>query len=40
MAEAFRQGVEAGFKASQAGRIGRKTHASASSPVEGVVGRS
>jgi thiazole synthase len=40
MAEAFRQGVEAGFKASQAGRIDRKTHASASSPVEGVVGRS
>ncbi len=40
MAEAFRQGVEAGFKAFQAGRIDRKTHASASSPVEGVVGRS
>ena len=40
MAEAFRLGVEAGFKACQAGRIDRKTHASASSPVEGVVGRS
>ena len=40
MAEAFRLGVEAGFKAYQAGRIDRKTHASASSPVEGVVGRS
>ena len=40
MAEAFRLGVEAGFKASQAGRIARRTHASASSPVEGVVGRS
>jgi thiazole synthase len=40
MAEAFRQGVEAGFKAFHAGRIARRTHASASSPVEGVVGRS
>jgi len=40
MAEAFRLGVEAGFKAYQAGRITRRTHASASSPVEGVVGRS
>lgn len=40
MAEAFRLGVEAGFKAAQAGRIARRTHASASSPVEGVVGRS
>jgi len=37
MAEAFRQGVEAGFKAAQAGRITVRTHASASSPVEGVV---
>jgi thiazole synthase len=40
MAEAFRQGVEAGFKAYQAGRIARRTYASASSPVEGVVGQS
>ena len=40
MAEAFRQGVEAGFKAAQAGRITRRAYASASSPVEGVVGRS
>ena len=37
MAEAFRQGVEAGFKAAQAGRITVRTHASASSPLEGVV---
>ncbi len=40
MAEAFRQGVEAGFKAYQAGRIARRAYASASSPVEGVVGQS
>ncbi len=40
MAEAFRQGVEAGFKAYQAGRITRRAYASASSPVEGVVGQS
>jgi thiazole synthase len=40
MAEAFRHGVEAGFKAYQAGRIARRTYASASSPVEGVVGQS
>ncbi|MBI4282556.1 MAG: thiazole synthase [Chloroflexi bacterium] len=40
MAEAFRQGVEAGFKAFHAGRIARRTYASASSPLEGVVGRS
>ena len=39
MAEAFRQGVEAGRKAFVAGRIARKAYASASSPVEGVVGR-
>ena len=40
MAEAFRHGVEAGFKAYQAGRIARRTYASASSPVEGLVGQS
>ena len=40
MAEAFRQGVEAGRKAYQAGRIARRPHASASSPVEGLVGQS
>ncbi|HEY8491727.1 MAG TPA: thiazole synthase, partial [Dehalococcoidia bacterium] len=38
MAEAIRQGVEAGRKAYLAGRIPRKPYASASSPVEGVVG--
>jgi thiazole synthase len=38
MAEAFRQGVEAGRKAYQAGRIPTKTYAQPSSPVEGVVG--
>ena len=38
MAEAFRLGVEAGRKAFLAGRIARKAYASASSPLEGVVG--
>ncbi|MGB6838447.1 MAG: thiazole synthase [Dehalococcoidia bacterium] len=37
MAEAIRQGVEAGRKAFLAGRIPRKAYASASSPLEGVV---
>ena len=37
MAEAFRQGVEAGRKAYLAGRIERKSYAQASSPEEGVV---
>ncbi len=37
MAEAFRQGVEAGRKAFLAGRIDRKAYAKASSPEEGVV---
>jgi thiazole synthase len=37
MAEAFRQGVEAGRKAFLAGRIDRKVYAQASSPREGVV---
>src|SRR6476646_4319046 len=35
MAEAMRLGVEAGRKAYLAGRIGKKLHASASSPAEG-----
>jgi thiazole synthase len=39
MAHAMRLAVEAGRLAFQAGRIGRKMYASASSPLEGVVGR-
>tara|TARA_Y100000590_G_scaffold267943_1_gene300901 strand:- start:2154 stop:2933 length:780 start_codon:yes stop_codon:yes gene_type:complete len=39
MAEAFKKGVEAGHMASIAGRIARTSHATASSPVEGVIGR-
>jgi len=39
MAEAFKLGVEAGRKAYLAGRIPVKEYASASSPVQGVVGR-
>ena len=38
MATAFRQGVEAGRGAYQAGRIEKKAYASASSPLEGIVG--
>lgn len=38
MAEAIAGGVEAGRKAFLAGRIPRKAYASASSPLEGVVG--
>ncbi|MSQ41139.1 MAG: thiazole synthase [Dehalococcoidia bacterium] len=38
MAEAFRQGVEAGRKAFLAGRIPRKAYGQPSSPTEGVVG--
>jgi thiazole synthase len=37
MAEAMKLGIEAGRKAYLAGRIPRKAHASASSPLEGVV---
>jgi thiazole synthase len=37
MAEAMRLGIEAGRKAFLAGRIPRKSYASASSPLEGVV---
>jgi thiazole synthase len=39
MAEAFRKGVEAGYMASQAGRISRSSYATPSSPTEGVIGR-
>ncbi len=38
MAEAMRLGVEAGRKAFLAGRIPRKLYASASSPIEGLLG--
>lgn len=38
MAEAMRLGVDAGRKAFLAGRIPRKLHASASSPIEGLLG--
>lgn len=37
MAEAMRQGVEAGRKAYLAGRIPRKLYATASSPLDGIV---
>ncbi|CAN5545082.1 thiazole synthase [soil metagenome] len=40
MAEAISEGVRAGRKAFLAGRIPRKAYASASSPIEGVVGQS
>ncbi len=39
MAEAFKLGVEAGRKAYLAGRIPVKEYASASSPVQGVIGK-
>jgi thiazole synthase len=39
MAEAMRDGISAGRKAFLAGRIPMKLHASASSPMTGVVGR-
>lgn len=39
MAEAMRHGVDAGRKAYRAGRIPKKTHAEASSPVEGLAQR-
>jgi thiazole synthase len=38
MAEAMRQAVEAGLKAYLAGRIPRKLYATASSPLDGLVG--
>ena len=39
MAEAMKLAVQAGRLAYLAGRIPRKMHASASSPIEGLVGR-
>ena len=39
MATAMKKAVEAGRDAFLAGRIPRKLYASASSPVEGMVGR-
>ena len=36
MAEAIKEGVEAGRKAYVAGRMPRRGHASASSPTEGI----
>jgi thiazole synthase len=39
MADAMRLGIEAGRAAYLAGRIPRKRYASASSPMEGRVGR-
>jgi len=39
MARAMRLAVEAGYLAHRAGRIARKSYATASSPVEGVIGR-
>jgi thiazole synthase len=39
MAEAMKLAVRAGRLANLAGRIPRKMYASASSPVEGLVGR-
>ena len=39
MAHAMRLAVEAGYLAARAGRIPRKLYATASSPVEGVIGR-
>jgi thiazole synthase len=37
MAEAMRQGVEAGRKAFLAGRIPKKLYATASSPLDGML---
>ncbi len=39
MAGAMRHGVEGGQLAFEAGRIGRKLYATASSPIEGIIGR-
>jgi thiazole synthase len=39
MAHAMRLAVEAGRAAFRAGRIPRKMYATASSPIEGLVGR-
>jgi thiazole synthase len=40
MAEAMRLGIEAGRKAFLAGRIPKKLYATASSPLEGILGQS
>jgi len=40
MARAMRLAIEAGYLAARAGRIPRKLYATASSPVEGVIGAS
>ena len=37
MADAMRQGVEAGRKAYLAGRMGKKLYATASSPLDGMI---
>ena len=37
MAEAMRQGVDAGRKAFLAGRMGKKLYATASSPLDGMI---
>ena len=37
MADAMRQGVEAGRKAYRAGRMGKKLYATASSPLDGMI---
>ena len=39
MAEAFKFGVQAGRAAYEAGRIPKKAYASASSPLDGIVGK-
>ena len=39
MARAMKPAVEAGREAFRAGRIPRKLYASASSPIEGMIGR-
>ena len=39
MAEAMRKAVEAGRLAFLSGRIPRKMYATASSPIEGIIGR-
>ena len=40
MAHAMRHALEAGYLAFRAGRIPRKLYATASSPLEGVIGAS
>ena len=38
MARAMKHGLEAGYWAANAGRIGKKRYANASSPMEGIIG--